>query len=122
MSERGRTPRRGRRPKNGAVRKGERDPLAALGRPATLAAFADAGGRLHRVTRRGRLVLDECPVAGPPRVVCELGDGEGRAEAKACLEAGGYIEWAQGEDGVACRTLCATDFPEAATDTERRAA
>jgi len=92
-----------------------------LGRPRTLIAYGDPAGRLHRVTMRGRLVLDECEAAASATVVCELGDGEGVAQARACLVQGGYVERARSERGRLCRELGEADVAPG-TPQKRRAA
>lgn len=102
-----------------SVRAGEL--AGVLGRPRTLVAYGDPAGRVHRITMRGRLVLDECAAAGGAAVVCELGEGEGVAQARACLVQGGYVERARSDRGGLCRELGEADVAPAAPQ-KRRAA
>jgi hypothetical protein len=90
-----------------------------------LASYGDHRARAHRVVLRGRFVLDL--VQGElPRVVCELGEGEGEPEARATLKAGRYLERARTATGPLCRTLTPDDLrPAQGQDkiaVERRAA
>lgn len=102
-------------------------------RPRPLGAYTDPQGRKHRIVRRGRLVLDLC-AHDRPRVVFELGEGEGREQALAVLRGSdideGYLARMAREPAPLARYLTADDVrraqdPEASersADRERRRA
>jgi hypothetical protein len=75
-----------------------------------LARYSDRGGRAHLVVLRGRLVLDVA-ISEPPRVVAELGEGEGARQARALLaDDGGYLERARRAERPLCRPLRIEDL------------
>ena len=82
-----------------------------------LASYRDRGGRPHLVVLRGPLLLD-LGSAGPPRLVAELAEDEGSAQARAPLDGeGGYLERAAMTKGPLCRELRIEDLrPPAAPD------
>jgi hypothetical protein len=65
-------------------------------------------GERHRIElvrlRDGALVLDR-PTEGAPRVVAELSREEGEDQARAAVDAGGYLERARAGEGGLCRAL-----------------
>lgn len=74
-----------------------------------LASYGDHRGEVHRVLLRGRFVLDVADSEWP-RVVSELGEGEGEVHARAVLNAGGYLERAPSATAPLCRRLAAEDL------------
>jgi hypothetical protein len=70
-----------------------------------IATYTDGAGRPHAVelveTAEGALVVDRG--VRDVRVVCDLEPDEGRDQALAVLEAGGYLERAREAESALCR-------------------
>lgn len=86
--------------------------VVAQRRTASLARYTDVNGRRHRIVRRGQLVLD-LSTENMPRVVVELGEGEGDEQVTPVVfgqgREEGYVLRAARERGPVCRELCPDD-------------